>query len=110
MMAGAVWLVVFRVLGRLSFIMPIIFVLSAAGGTAVFVITEAPRIWPHTQPNHETEWKAIIQEIKADMAAGRPAENRALSKLDPNFRSDLRSKRYLIERELGCTNCVNILP
>jgi hypothetical protein len=110
MMAGAIWLLLFRVLGKLSFAMPIIFSLSAAAGTAIFVITETPRIWPHTQPNHGAEWKAIVQDVKADIAAGRPTRNRDLSKLDLEFRSDLRSKRYLLDHELNCTNCVNILP
>ncbi|MGZ4992225.1 MAG: hypothetical protein ACXWE3_14240 [Methylobacter sp.] len=109
-MGSAIWLLLFRTIGKFSAILPFFCSISAAIGAAIFVTTEMPHIWPNTMVDHMSAWNNLVQEVKTDTASGNPIKNRILTDIDQDYKPDLFQLQYLLNHELSCINCVKITP
>lgn len=103
MVAMAAWPLTFPLLGRTALVLPIVVTATAACGTAVFALTEMPRLWPHSQINHGHEWTAILADVSAAATDSRPVLNRSLTPLTVEFAADLRDFMPLLKHDLGDT-------
>jgi len=109
-MGSAIWLMLFRTIGKFSTILPFFCSISAAIGAAIFVITDMPRIWPNTMVDHMSAWNNVVQEVKTDTASGNSIKNRILADIDQDYKPDLFQLQYLLNHELSCIKCVKITP
>jgi hypothetical protein len=109
-MGSAIWLMLFRTVGKFSAILSFFCSIAAAIGAAIFVTTEMPGIWPNTMVDHMSAWNNVVQEVKTDTASGKPIKNRILTDIDQDYKPELFQLQYLLNHELNCMNCVKITP
>jgi cytochrome bd-type quinol oxidase subunit 2 len=80
---------------------------GAVVASSVFFATTGPRLWPHLLVDHASAWQEIVTKVKLEQAASRPLRNESLKHLDPEFQSDLKLRRHMLEWSLRCTDCVS---
>lgn len=64
------------------------------------------QLWPHLTVNHEQAWNAIVDNAKIRIEEGKAVENTNLKGLGVEFPLDVKGLRFLLNRQLGCTDCV----
>ena len=79
---------------------------TALTAEIVFARTLMPDLWPHLKVNHQATWDKSVQTAREKIDSGQPVDNINLSALGGGFPMDVKTQRFLLEHQLGCSGCV----
>ncbi|MBO9828985.1 hypothetical protein J7373_12065 [Xanthomonas sp. A2111] len=97
-----------RKLGKPMLVPLLILSLGSAAGTAAFIRITIPQIWPYLLTPSDVLWANVVKEAATQQKAQGYVKDRPLSELDHEFNPPMHMFTPLIERDLGCSKCVNI--
>lgn len=82
---------------------------GAAAATMAFFAT-INTLWPIFATPFPVSWTNVVHQAQTDLSQDGYIHNRALSELDPEFHAELSQFSGVLEKDLGCTDCVRFSP
>lgn len=95
-----------RVFGAFSSAVFAVVACTSLFATISFAHNLLPTIWPHLLVNQQAIWDKVVDDARENVAKGLPVKNENLDALGMEFHFETKGFRYLIDKQLGCKDCV----